>query len=48
MTGKKYKDLKVSLPESTKELAVPNAIIDQVIGQEKAVEIVKTLEPGLA
>jgi Lon-like ATP-dependent protease len=39
--SKKYKDLQVALPESTKELKVPKLMIDQVIGQEKAVEIVK-------
>lgn len=33
--------IKVELPESTQRIPVPDKLIDQVIGQERAVEIVK-------
>ncbi len=41
MAPRKYRGLKISLPKSTAEIEVPRATIDQVIGQEKAVEIVR-------
>ena len=33
--------IKVELPQSTQKIAVPEKIIDQVIGQDRAVEIIK-------
>ncbi len=37
----KFKDIKIELPESTAEVKVPERLIDQVIGQDHAVEIIK-------
>jgi Lon-like ATP-dependent protease len=41
VAARKYKKLKVKLPESTEGLEVPKRVIDQVIGQDEAVEIVR-------
>ncbi len=38
---KKYKGIKTPLPASTAEIEIPKQIINQVIGQEKASEIIK-------
>lgn len=44
MTGK-YKGIKITLPKSTKEIKVPRTTVDQIVGQEKAVEIVRRAAP---
>ena len=37
--------MKITLPKSTKDVKVPKTIIEQIIGQEKAVEIVRRAAP---
>ena len=41
----RFKGVRTELPKSTKEVKVPRTTIDQIIGQDKAVEIVKRAAP---